>query len=145
MDKAKLKEEQLELAKKLEIKDSFKKIKTIAGVDQTFFNNKIVSAIVVCDYKTLEIIEKKYAIIEAKIPYMAGYLAFREGPAIIEAYSKLEKKPDILIVEGHGISHIRKLGLASYIGVTLNIPVIGIAKNLLHGEIKESKIIINNF
>ncbi len=138
-----LKEEQQKLSKKLIIKDSIKETKTIAGVDQAFFDNKIISYIVVMDSKLEKIVEKKHAIIDAPMKYIRGYLAFREGPAIIEAYNKLENKPDVLIVGGHGIAHLRKMGLASYVGVVLDIPVIGIAKKLLHGTLEEGKIYID--
>lgn len=140
----KLKKEQIELAKKIITRDEFSKIDTIAGVDQAFFNNKIISAIVVCDYKTIEVIEREYVIVDAEFKYMPGLLCFREGPAIIEVFKKLKTKPDILLVEGHGIAHIRKLGLASYVGLMLDQPTIGVAKNLLHGKNVDKAIYIKN-
>jgi deoxyribonuclease V len=66
-------------------------------------------------------------------PYIAGYLAFREGPAILAAWEKLKLKPDLLLIHGHGIAHPRGIGLASHIGVWLNLPTIGITKTRLYG------------
>lgn len=143
MDVGKLKEEQLKLAEKVITTDSFDKIKTIGGVDQAFFDDKIVSSIVVCDYKTMEIIEKKYAISDVTMPYIPGYLSYREAPVIVEAYNKLETKPDILIVDGNGILHPRRIGLASHVGILLDQVTIGIAKNLLLGELSGDKIIVD--
>ena len=138
----KLIEEQLTLAKKVVIKDEFEEIKLVGGVDQSFNGNEVSSAVVVCDYKTMEVIEKKSASIETKFPYIPGFLSYREAPAIVEAINKLENKPDILLVDGHGISHPRKIGLASHVGLSLDIPTIGAAKNLLCGKIEEDKIIL---
>ncbi|MDP6265153.1 MAG: endonuclease V, partial [Candidatus Woesearchaeota archaeon] len=93
-----LKKEQLKLAKKVITADGFEKITTIAGADQAYVGNKVISSIVVCDYKTLEVIEKKHAIVDAKLPYKSGFLFYRDGPAVMEAFNKLDNKPDVLIV-----------------------------------------------
>ena len=138
----KLKEEQLKLAKEVILKDSFSKVNLIGGCDQAFVNDDIISGVVVCD-KDMEIVEKKYAIVKAKIPYVPGFLFYREGPAIIEAFNKIEKKPDVLLVDGNGILHPRKLGLASQLGILLNIPTIGITKNLMCGNVREGKVYVD--
>jgi len=140
MDYNKLKEEQLKLAKKVIINDKFEKINTIAGVDQTFLGEDIISGIVVCNYKDLKPIEKKSAVVKAKFPYVSGFLSYRESPALIEAFNKLENKPDILFVDGNGILHPRRIGMASHVGIILDIPTIGITKSLVGGEIKEKTI-----
>jgi len=137
------KKEQIELARKIILEDRFSKINTIAGVDQAFINNRIISAIVVCDTERMKIIEKEYAIVNAPFEYIPGLLSFREGPAIVDVFGKLKRKPDILLVDGHGIAHMRKFGLASYVGLNLDQPTIGVAKNLLDGEIIKEKIYIN--
>ena len=138
----KFREEQLKLAKKVVVKDEFDKIKLVGGVDQAFVGNEVISAVIVCDYKTMKVIEKQYTVVKANVPYIPSYLSYREAPAIIEAVNKLEKKPDVLLVDGHGIAHPRKIGLASHVGLSLDIPTIGIAKALLCGEIKEDRIVI---
>ena len=143
-DVNKFKEEQLRLAKKVLIKDDFEEIKLVGGVDQSFIGNKVISAFVVCDYKTMDVVEKKYAVVETSFPYIPGYLSYREAPAVVEAYLKLENKPDIILVEAHGIAHPRKFGMASHLGLFLDKPAIGVAKNLLAGEIKDEKIVIRD-
>lgn len=137
-----LKKEQIELAKKIILKDDFDKVETIAGVDEAFYDNHIISAIVICN-KDFKIIDKQYSILETKFSYKPGFLSFREGPAIIEAFKKLENRPDILLVNGYGIAHSR-LGLASFVGLMLDQPTIGIAKNLLNRDIIEGSIMIDN-
>ncbi len=138
----KLKKEQLALAKKVVIKDEFDEIKLVGGVDQAFKDNEVISAVVVCDYKTMKVIERKSVTVKTNFPYIPGFLSYREAPAIVEAVNKLENKPDILLVDGHGIAHPRKIGLASHVGLSLDIPTIGVAKNLLCGELKENKIVL---
>ncbi len=137
-----LKQEQLKLSQKIVLKDEFKKIKTVAGIDQVYQDKEVISCIVVCDYKTLKIIEKQIAKVKAPIPYIPGLLAYREMPAAIEAYNKLETKPDVIIVDGHGIAHKRRFGLASHLGLALNKPTIGLAKSLVIGKVENGKIFI---
>lgn len=140
IDIKKLKEEQLKLSKKVIISDSMKNIKTVAGVEQTIVKNKVISAIVVCDYKDFKVIERKYESVDVKIPYISGFLFYREGPAIMEAFSKLEQKPDVLLVNGSGILHPRRIGMASHLGILLDIATIGVTKRLMLGEVKERTI-----
>ncbi|MEM4267604.1 MAG: endonuclease V [Candidatus Woesearchaeota archaeon] len=129
-----LKEEQTKLAKKIILTDSFDKLDTVAGCDIAYTGNKIISAIVVCDYKTLQIREKKYTIGKTRFPYIPGFLSYRESPITIETFHKLEIDPDILIVDGNGILHPRMLGMASHLGLLLDKPTIGVSKGLLCGE-----------
>ena len=140
----KSKEEQKKLARKIITKDDFDEINTVGGVDQAFVDNKIISAIVVCEYLTMKVIEKQYAVVDAQIPYIPGFLSYRESPAVVEAFNKLETKPDILMVDGNGITHPRKLGMASHVGLIIDVPTIGIARNILIGEIKEDKVYIDD-
>ncbi len=137
-----LKKEQLRLAKKVMVKDDFEEIKYVAGCDQAFIDNKVISAVVVLDFKTLEIVEKRYAVVEAPIQYIPGFLSYRESPAVVEAINKLKNKPDILMVDANGILHPRKIGMASHLGILLDMPTIGVAKKLLLGEEKDGKIIV---
>ena len=142
-DVEKFRKDQILLSKKIRISDDFDKLELVAGVDQVFHENKIISQVIVMDYKTKKVIETKSVILDETIPYIPTYLSYREGPAIIQAINELENKPDILIVDGHGISHPRRVGLASYVGLLLDIPAIGVAKHLIHGEVQEGKIICN--
>ena len=140
IDLNKLKKEQLKLAKKITTNQNLKKIISVAGASRAYIGNKIISSVVVCDYKSLKVIEKQHSISEAKIPYTSGLLFYREGPAVIEAYNKLEKRPDVLIVEGNGILHPRKIGMASHLGILLDIPTKKKTKRLMLGQIREKTI-----
>ncbi len=144
IDFNKLKDEQLKLAKKVVLKDSFEKLEIIGGVDCAYNQNDVISAIVVCDYKTMEVKERAFAVVKADVPYVKGFLAYREGHAISEAYAKLENKPDVLIFDGNGILHPRRCGLASHMGILLDQPSIGIAKQLLVGEVKGNKVYVDD-
>ncbi|MBI2657231.1 endonuclease V [Candidatus Woesearchaeota archaeon] len=143
IDFNRLKEEQLKLAKKVVTSDSFEKLELIGGADCSYNGEEIIAAIAVCDYKTMSLKEKVYSVSRAKVPYLKGFLAYREGPAIAEAYAKLENRPDIMIFDGHGISHPRRLGLASHMGVLLEQASIGTAKQLLAGESKGGVVYID--
>jgi deoxyribonuclease V len=142
VDISKLKEEQLKLAREVVLKDSFSKANLIGGCDQAFIGDDVVSAIVVCD-KDMKVVEKKYAVVKSTIPYIPGFLFYREGPAMVEAFNKIERKPDVLLVDGNGILHPRRFGMASQLGVLIDIPTIGIAKNLMMGEVREGKVYVD--
>jgi deoxyribonuclease V len=137
-----LKKEQLRLAKKVVTKDDYDEINFVGGCDQAYIDKRVISAVVVLDYKTLEVVEKKYAVAEAPVQYIPGFLSYRESPAVVEAVSKLQQKPDIMIVDANGILHPRKIGMASHLGILLDMPTIGIAKKLLLGEEKDGKVMV---
>lgn len=138
-----LKKEQLKLAEKVSVTNSIKNIKVIAGADQAYVENKVISAIAVCDYKSMKLIETKHAVIEAKVPYKSGFLFYKDGPAIIEAFNRLENKPDVLIVEANGILHPRRIGMASHVGSLLDTAIIGVTKTLMLGEVKDKTIYVD--
>lgn len=139
---SKLREEQLKLAKEIELKDHVKKFNLIAGCDQTFIKEEVISCVCVLD-KKLNLIESKFSRLRAKISYVPGFLFYREGPAVIEAFNKLERKPDVMIVDGNGILHPRGIGMASQLGLLLDIPTIGAAKKLMCGKVKEGKVYVD--
>jgi deoxyribonuclease V len=134
-----LKEEQLEAAQKVIAKntDTTKSPKTFGGCDCAFQNNTIIAAIVVCD-ESSNVVEKAVASVENSFPYISGLLYYREGPAIVEAYKKLKNKPDVLLVDGNGMLHPLRCGIASQLGVELNQITIGVAKTKLLGEEDEA-------
>ena len=115
------------------VEDRFGEIRTIAGVDQVFFDDKVISGIVTLDYETMEEKSHTYAIVAAEFPYIPTFLAFREGKAIVSAYRKLARKPELLMIGRCGINHPRSAGLATHIGVALDIPTIGVSKSILCG------------
>jgi len=139
----KLKEEQLKLSQKIVLKDEFEAVNTIAGVDVVNSDKNIIATVVVCNAKTMEQIERKYSSMEAKFPYITGFQSYRESPPIIDAFSKLRNKPDILIVEGDGALHPRRIGLAAHLGLLLNRPTIGVTKKVSFGELKEDTVYID--
>ncbi len=134
--------EQLKLSENVILNDGFKRLDTIAGIDQTYSGNNIFSCIVVCSAKTLEEVERQTATVPAQFPYIPGLLAYREMPAMVEAYSKLQATPDVIIVDGHGIAHPRRLGLASHFGLVISRPTIGVARTLVIGKVDHGKIYV---
>lgn len=139
----KLEKEQEKLAKNLVIKDSmnFDEADKFCGIDNIFFKNNIISAAVVIN-SNLEVIEQKYFSDRARFPYISGFRAYRELPAMISVFNSLEEKPDVVFIKGHGILHPRGLGIASHFSLAANISTIGIADSILTGEIKNNNIII---
>ena len=114
-----------------------KKPELIAGVDAAFSEDKVIGVICLYTYPELTLIEEAFAVKKISFPYIPGFLSFREGPAIVEALNGLELKPDVILFDGQGIAHPKGLGLASHIGVLLDVPTIGCAKSRLVGEYKE--------
>jgi deoxyribonuclease V len=143
IDLEKLKKEQIKLAKSLVIKDSidFELADRIAGIDNIFFKNRIISVVVVI--KDNEVLEQEYFEDKVNFPYIPGFRAYRELPAMISAFSKLDEKPDVVLVRGHGISHPQGLGIASHFSLALNVPVVGVADNLVVGSVKGENILLN--
>lgn len=132
------------IAKQVSTEDRLKlnDIKTIAGFDVTFFSDKAICAGVVLNFKTMDVLEHKHLLFKPEMTYVPGFLAFREGPAILQLFYDLEYNPDVLLVDGHGIAHPLRAGLACYVGVELGKPCIGVAKSLLVGEIVDDKLMI---
>jgi deoxyribonuclease V len=116
----------------LEIEPAF-----IAGVDAAFSENRVFAAACLYTYPDLICIERTQAAGKLTFPYVPGYLSFREGPAIIKAIGRLKRHPDVILVDGQGIAHPRRIGIASHLGVVLDIPTIGCAKTRLLGAYQE--------
>lgn len=108
----------------------------VAGADVSFdrFAPSLFAAVVVLDVATLAVVDAASAEAPATFPYVPGYLAFRELPALLVAFSRLRVRPDLVICDAHGRAHPRRFGLASFAGVALDVPTIGCAKSLLIGE-----------
>jgi deoxyribonuclease V len=111
-------------------------VRYVAGVDIGFENNFAISqaAIAVLTYPELELVEQAIVRIPTAFPYVPGYLSFREVPAILAAFPQLRITPDLILCDGQGYAHPRRLGLACHLGVLLNIPTIGVAKSRLVGQ-----------
>lgn len=112
----------------------------IAGVDAAFTEDHVAAAACLYSFPDLTCLERAADIQELRFPYVPGYLAFREGPAIIAAIKNLARKPDLILVDGQGIAHPRGFGIACHIGVLLDIPTIGCAKTRLVGDCREPGI-----
>lgn len=134
------------LSERIILSDRFSAIKFIGGVDTSFSRDgRVLSVIVVMEFESLKLVTISYHLDTVKFPYIPGFLSFREGPSIIDAWEKIKIKPDILLVDGQGYAHPRHLGIASHIGVVLNIPTIGCAKSLLVGRYEEPKPLKGSF
>lgn len=134
----KLRQEQIELSKKVILKDDFSEIKTVAGIDIAYSENEfedVCGACVVMDYKTKQIIEEKTVFAKTYFPFISTYLAYRELPITEKLVKNLKSKPTILTLDGNGILHPYGFGLASHVGVILDMPTIGVAKTLLYGKL----------
>jgi deoxyribonuclease V len=116
-----------------------KKPGIIAGLDCAFSKDgkRIFAAAIVIDLSDFSIIETTIASRKVDFPYIPGLLSFREAPACIDAIEKLKTRPDVFIVDGQGIAHPRRLGIASHIGLLIDKPTIGCAKSRLIGTFKE--------
>ncbi len=115
-------------------------IRTIAGADISFnkHSETVYAGIVVLSLPGLEVIESAGVCSVATFPYIPGLLSFREIPSLLEVWDNLKIEPDVLMLDGQGIAHPRRFGIASHAGVLLDIPTIGCAKSILvgkHGEL----------
>ncbi|RIJ43075.1 deoxyribonuclease V [Pontibacter oryzae] len=113
-------------------------LKYIAGCDSSFIGeDTILSVFILLTYPRLEVVEKVWHHGAVDLPYIPGFLSFREAPNLLKAYEKLQQKPDLIMVDGHGISHPRRLGIATHLGLHLNKPTMGVAKKVLVGKYNE--------
>jgi deoxyribonuclease V len=116
-----------------------KPINVIAGSDISFnkYEETVYAGIVLLSYPQMEVIGTATAVSRTSFPYIPGLLAFREVPALLDAWNKLTIKPDVLVLDGQGIAHRRRMGIASHFGVITNTPTIGSAKSRLFGQYDE--------
>jgi deoxyribonuclease V len=130
---------QHELRKQINLTPFDKPIKVIAGSDISFnkYSEVVYAGIILFSYPDLKIIGQSTVISRTSFPYISGLLAFREVPALLEAWDKLTIKPDLLILDGQGIAHERRTGIATHFGLVANTPTIGSAKSRLTGKYEE--------
>lgn len=130
---------QEELRHKVIVGDDFGDVKTIAGVDVGYDMERNLgrASIVVVDARTLEPLETAQAYLTPGFPYVPGFLSFREIPVLLRALACLRERPDLLMVDGQGIAHPRRFGIAAHLGVETGLPSIGVAKSLLCGTYEE--------
>jgi deoxyribonuclease V len=125
---------QTELRTRLVLNWDNQPVTTIGGVDVSIKTESTRAAIVVLRYPDLTPLEAVVADTPLLFPYIPGLLAFREGPAVLAAWAKLQNKPDLLMFDGQGIAHPRDIGIASHMGLWLERPTIGVAKSRLYGR-----------
>ncbi|MDP3012852.1 MAG: deoxyribonuclease V [Candidatus Subteraquimicrobiales bacterium] len=132
---------QLQLRKKLIFDAGFDidKVNLVAGADVSYSvkEDTIYATVVVLSFPDLKVVEEAWAKRKAGFPYIPGLLVFREGPALLDAFEKIENEPDVVFFDGHGVSHPRGFGIASHLGILLDKPSVGVAKTNLVGELTE--------
>ncbi len=148
MDLEKLRRFQEELAKRVVLKDFVKpeELEFVLGVDQSFVGKKqekVISACVALTFPELKRIDQNVCIEDVNFPYIPTYLMFREGDPAVRAIKpvleRLDGKRVVIIVDGSGIAHPRRCGLATYIALKLKTPAIGITKRKLYGDVELPK------
>jgi deoxyribonuclease V len=114
----------------------------VAGVDMAINEETDMAraAVVLLSYPEIEIIERHVYEEPVRMPYIPGLLSFREVPAILGAFARLRQQPDLVMVDGQGIAHPRYLGIASHLGLWLDLPTIGCAKSILRGKYDEKAL-----
>lgn len=125
------------LARQVLLRDDFPSpLRTIAGFDVGFEDGGATTraAAVLLDAATLQVLDQQVARLPTRMPYVPGLLSFRELPALLEALALLAQAPDLALIDGHGIAHPRRLGIAAHFGVATGLPSIGVAKKILVGE-----------
>jgi deoxyribonuclease V len=130
---------QRQLARKVRFSPLKKPLQLVAGLDCAFSKDgkRIIAAVVVLKLSDFEIIETQSAVCKVLFSYIPGLLSFREAPACLKAVEKLKTKPNLFIVDGQGVAHPRKLGLASHLGLFFDKPTVGCAKSRLVGVYQE--------
>ncbi|XP_022997458.1 endonuclease V isoform X2 [Cucurbita maxima] len=137
------------LKKKLIKEDEFEgdSLKYVGGVDISFLkedSSVACGTLVVLNLQTLQVVYEDFSLVTVQVPYVPGFLAFREAPVLLELLERMKKRdphlyPQLLLVDGNGILHPRGFGLASHLGVLANLPTIGIGKNAMRSTVDSLK------
>lgn len=130
---------QSELRSMLRLEPFAGPVRLVAGADVAFSrkDDLVFAAVVLMTWPDCVTAATATVVREGTFPYVPGLLSFREGPAVVEAFGRLDAEPDLLFFDGQGTAHPRRLGLASHIGLLLDLPSIGCAKSRLCGEHRE--------
>ncbi len=135
---------QRKLKSQLILHDCLGVVQKVAGIDVGFECAGTISraAVAVLHFPTLNLLETAIARRPTGFPYIPGLLSFRELPAVLDALEQLQEWPDLLLCDGQGIAHPRRFGIASHLGLLVNIPTVGVAKTRLfgkHGEVPTAR------
>ncbi len=127
---------QHELVPRIILEDHLGTVRHIAGVDMAINEEHEMAraAVVLLSYPQLEIVERHVYEEPIRMPYVPGLLSFREAPAVLGAFHQLRQQPELVMVDGQGIAHTRRIGIASHLGLWLALPTIGCAKSILTGH-----------
>jgi len=127
---------QHKLCSQVEISALTHDVTTVAGADISFDrgSDMMHAAIIVLKLPDLQPVARSLTSVETSFPYIPGLLAFRELPVLYKAWEQLNEKPDVLILDGHGLAHPRRMGIATHFGIEIDYPTIGCAKNILTGN-----------
>lgn len=127
---------QRELAARVDVRAPLTDCTLVAGADVSYtrFTNLLYAAVVVLRAPDWDVVEVQEAQAEVTFPYVPGLLSFREAPPLLAALAQVRAEPDVVVLDGQGLAHPRRLGLASHVGLWLDRPCVGCAKSLLTGK-----------
>jgi deoxyribonuclease V len=131
------------LRPRLELEDRFRlaDVQHVAGADNAYVRQEAgttaYAAAIVLSFPQLAVVETSLATRPVTFPYVPGLLSFREAPAVLDAFRRLQTAPDVVLVDAHGYAHPRRMGFASHLGLLLGLPTIGCAKTKLTGRYEE--------
>lgn len=131
---------QQQLRKEVIVEDQLGTVQYVAGVDVGFQESGSITraAVAVLSFPDLQLKEHAIALRPTTFPYVPGFLSFREVPAVLDALEKISITPDLILCDGQGIAHPRRLGIACHLGILIDLPTIGVAKSLLTGKHAET-------
>ncbi len=138
---------QARLAPRIIRKGGPARLRTVAGADVSYDKGSdlFFAVVLLLEAKTMTVLEEERASGKSPFPYIPGLLSFREAPLLLRAFRKIRARPDLVLIDGQGIAHPRGFGLASHLGLLLDIPTVGCAKSVLVGEFDEPGIEAGDF
>ena len=113
----------------------------LCGIDVAYDRDIAYVAAVIWDANTRVVAYTRNSVEEIRTGYIPGFLGFREGPLLAGIAARLETVPDVFLIDGHGLAHPRRFGVACHVGIALDKPTIGVAKSLLYGRIRKGEIV----